>query len=202
MLSKNELFFKRSFDIAFSLAGLIFLFPIIISAWMIACIVTKKNGFFIQDRVGQEGAIFRVIKIRTMKIDESISTTVTQKADPRITAIGIFFRKTKVDELPQLWNVLKGDMSFVGPRPDVVGYADKLKGEDRKILSIRPGITGPAQLAYKNEENILALHKNPIKYNDEIIWPHKIRINLDYVSNYSFKNDIYLIMKTIIGRNE
>ena len=126
---------------------------------------------------------------------------MTQIGDPRITRLGLFFRKTKIDELPQLWNVLIGQMSFVGPRPDVLGYADRLQGEDRIILSIRPGITGPAQLAYKNEEEVLANQNDPVKYNDEIIWPDKVRINREYIGNYSFFKDFYYIWKTIVGGN-
>ena len=129
----------------------------------------------------------------------NFNTTVTSSNDIRITKIGAFFRKTKIDELPQLWNVLLGNMSFVGPRPDVPGYADKLKDEDKIVLSVRPGITGPAQLAYKDEEQILAKQEDPKKYNDEVIWPDKVKINRNYVINYSFFKDIYYIWKTIVG---
>ena len=128
-------------------------------------------------------------------------TTITSSNDVRITKSGAFFRKTKIDELPQLWNVLIGQMSFVGPRPDVPGYADRLQGKDRRVLSVRPGITGPAQLAYRDEEDILADQNDPVKYNDEVIWPDKVKINLDYVKNYSFFKDLYYIWKTIIGGN-
>ena len=127
------------------------------------------------------------------------NSNVTTDRDPRITKIGRFFRKTKIDELPQLINVLKGDMSFVGPRPDVPGYADRLQGEDRIILSVKPGITGPATLKYKNEEEILAKVDNPEKYNDEVIWPDKVRINKEYIKNWSLKRDIIYILKTIFG---
>jgi lipopolysaccharide/colanic/teichoic acid biosynthesis glycosyltransferase len=126
-------------------------------------------------------------------------STVTTANDKRITKSGRFFRKYKIDELPQLINVLKGDMSFVGPRPDVPGYADKLEGEDRIILSIKPGITGPASLKYKNEEEILASEKNPKEYNDKIIWPDKVKINKEYIKNWSLKKDIEYIIKTIKG---
>jgi len=119
----------------------------------------------------------------------------------RITKIGVFFRRMKIDELPQLWNVLIGEMSFVGPRPDVPGYADKLKGKDKKILSVRPGITGPAQLYYKNEEEVLKKLKDPIKHNNEIIWPDKVKINLLYIENCSFFTDVYYIWKTLVGGN-
>jgi len=201
MINKNKLLLKRVFDIIFSFFGLTIFFVIILFSWAFSSIDSRKNGLFIQDRVGKNGKTFKIIKIRTMKPDSSISTTVTQIGDPRITRLGLFFRKTKIDELPQLWNVLIGQMSFVGPRPDVLGYADRLQGEDRIILSIRPGITGPAQLAYKDEEEVLASQNDPVKYNDEIIWPDKIRINREYIGNYSFFKDFYYIWKTIVGGN-
>jgi lipopolysaccharide/colanic/teichoic acid biosynthesis glycosyltransferase len=134
-----------------------------------------------------------------MKVVVGVEMTVTSSDDVRITTIGGFFRRVKIDELPQLWNVLIGQMSFVGPRPDVAGYADKLKGEDRIILSVKPGITGPAQLAYRDEEKILSNQNNHIKYNDEVIWPDKIKINRMYVENYSFFKDLYYIGKTVVG---
>jgi lipopolysaccharide/colanic/teichoic acid biosynthesis glycosyltransferase len=201
MINKNKLLLKRVFDIIFSFFGLTIFFVIILFSWAFSSIDSRKNGLFIQDRVGKNGKTFKIIKIRTMKPDSSISTTVTQIGDPRITRLGLFFRKTKIDELPQLWNVLIGQMSFVGPRPDVLGYADRLQGEDRIILSIRPGITGPAQLAYKDEEEVLASQNDPVKYNDEIIWPDKVRINREYIGNYSFFKDFYYIWKTIVGGN-
>jgi lipopolysaccharide/colanic/teichoic acid biosynthesis glycosyltransferase len=127
----------------------------------------------------------------------SNQNTITVATDERITSIGTFLRKYKLDELPQLWNVLVGNMSFVGPRPDVPGYADKLEGDDRKILELRPGITGPASLCYKNEEMILDKCNNPQKFNDEVIWPHKVKMNLHYYNNYSFVKDILYIIVTI-----
>ena len=136
-----------------------------------------------------------------MKENVSIDTNITSSNGMRITNSGAFYRNAKIDELPQLWNVLIGQMSFVGPRPDVLGYADRLQGEDRIILSLRPGITGPAQLAYKNEEEVLANQNDPVKYNDEIIWPDKVRINREYIGNYSFFKDFYYIWKTIVGGN-
>ncbi len=124
---------------------------------------------------------------------------VTTSNDRRITKSGAFFRRTKIDELPQLFNVLIGDMSFVGPRPDVPGYADRLEGEARAILELRPGITGPASLKYKNEEEILAQQKDPKMYNDTVIWPDKVAINLEYIQNWSFKKDMEYIFQTIKG---
>jgi len=192
-------FYKRSFDLIFAFLGLIFTFPVIFIAWIVATVDTKSNGFFIQSRVGKDYRIINIIKIKTMKELSGIHTTITTSNDLRITKSGAFFRKTKIDELPQLWNVLIGDMSFVGPRPDVQGYADLLEGGDRMILSIRPGITGPASIKYRDEELILSNQSNPKKYNDEVIWPDKIEINKRYVMNYSLKNDLIYIWKTIAG---
>ena len=193
--------FKRasSVDIIVSFLGLTFSWWLIFIAWVIATFETKSNGFFIQKRVGRNGKIFNVIKIKTMKKVEGVDTTITSSNDVRITKSGKFFRDTKIDELPQLINVLIGDMSFVGPRPDVPGYADKLEGEDRIVLSIRPGITGPASLKYKNEEEILASQNDPKWYNDKIIWPDKVRINKEYIKNWSLKTDIEYIIKTVTG---
>ena len=192
-------FTKRGFDIVVSFLGLTFSWWLIFIAWVIATFETKSNGFFIQKRVGKDGKIFNVIKIKTMKKVEGVDTTITSSNDVRITKSGKFFRDTKIDELPQLINVLIGDMSFVGPRPDVPGYADKLEGEDRIVLSIRPGITGPASLKYKNEEEILASQNDPKWYNDKIIWPDKVRINKEYIKNWSLKTDIEYIIKTVTG---
>ena len=136
-----------------------------------------------------------------MKQISGFDTTVTTKNDIRITKWGHFFRRTKLDELPSLWNVLKGDMSLVGPRPDVPGYADKLTGDNRRILQLRPGITGPATLKYANEEQLLANVDDPVKYNDEVIFPDKVRINLEYLDNWSLWLDIKIIIRTIFRTN-
>jgi len=192
-----EKILKRSFDVLASLAGLFLLGSIILLAYVLSSIDTKKNGFFLQTRVGLNGRLFKVVKIRTMKDTSNIDTCVTTIKDPRITQIGRFLRKAKIDELPQLANVLIGQMSFVGPRPDVPGFADKLVGEDRVILSVRPGITGPASLKYRNEEELLASQLNPEEFNKEVVFPDKLRINIEYVKNYSFWKDMYYIYKTI-----
>ncbi len=196
-MSKVDKIIKRVFDFSLALIGLLITWPIILTAWIIASFETKSNGFFLQKRVGQDGKLFTIIKIKTMHNNKG--STVTTANDNRITKSGRFFRKYKIDELPQLINVLKGDMSFVGPRPDVPGYADKLKGEDRIILSVKPGITGPATIKYKNEEEILAKVKDPIKYNNKVIWPDKVKINKEYIKNWSLKKDIEYIIKTIKG---
>ncbi len=128
---------------------------------------------------------------------DGIDTSVTTGADPRITCSGRFFRRTKIDELPQLINVLKGEMSFVGPRPDVPGFADSLQGDDRLILSVRPGITGPATLHFRDEEVLLAQQSDPERFNREVIYPEKVRLNRQYVENYRFIDDLKFIWQTI-----
>jgi lipopolysaccharide/colanic/teichoic acid biosynthesis glycosyltransferase len=198
-LTPAQAFIKRSFDISGSVIGLLLTWWLILLAWLLASLDTRSNGFFTQERVGLEGMIFRVIKIRTMRPVYGIETYVTVDNDPRITSLGKFWRKTKIDELPQLVNVLKGDMSFVGPRPDVPGYADILEGEDRIVLTVRPGITGPATLKYRDEENLLAKSRDPETYNLEIVWPDKVRLNREYVENWSFWKDLKYIWRTIFS---
>ncbi len=153
-----------------------------------------------QRRVGRNAKIFNVIKIRTMKPVVNLNINVTTSDDIRITTLGKLLRKAKIDELPQLVNVLLGQMSFVGPRPDVPGFADKLEGEDRAILSVRPGITGPATLKYRDEEKLLASVNDPETYNNEVIYPDKVKINLAYIKNYSLSSDIKCILSTILNR--
>jgi len=190
---------KRLFDFVVAFLGLLATFGIIFFAWLWSSLETKSNGFFIQKRVGKDAKLFSVIKIKTMKKIDGIDTTITSSNDTRITKSGKIFRDTKIDELPQLWNVLIGDMSFVGPRPDVPGYADILKNDDRVVLSIRPGITGPASIKYKNEEELLSLQENPKEYNDNVIWPDKVKINKEYIKNWSLRSDIKYIVKTVTG---
>ena len=141
--------------------------------------------FFVQQRVGRHGKLFKLVKFRTMSVNHN-GGSISVKGESRITPFGKKLRNYKLDELPELWNVLKGEMSFVGPRPDVPGYADKLKGEDRKILLLKPGITGPASMKYTNEEEILAQQEDPVKYNNEVIYPDKVRINLEYLQRRTF----------------
>ena len=199
-LDFSQIIIKRLFDFGVSLSGLIVTAPIISIAWLISSFETRSNGFFIQERVGRYGRLFKVIKIRTMRQVEGVDTTITTSGDVRITKSGAFFRNTKIDELPQLWNVLVGHMSFVGPRPDVPGYADKLAVDEQVCLSIRPGITGPASLKYKDEEAILARQAEPKKYNDHVIWPDKVKINCEYIENYTFSIDLFYIWKTIVSQ--
>jgi lipopolysaccharide/colanic/teichoic acid biosynthesis glycosyltransferase len=167
---------------------------IAVSIW----ITSGSPIIFSQDRVGKNGKLFKVKKFRTMRVRSEVDSSITVAGDRRITPIGQFLRKWKLDELPQLWNVLVGEMSLVGPRPDVPNYADKLQGDERKILQLRPGITGPATLAYRNEEEILTKVSDPVQYNDEVIYPDKVRINLEYMKECSFRKDLYYIIKTVI----
>lgn len=198
-LTSTQAFLKRTFDIVLAAAGLMLSWWLILLAWLAASIDTRSNGFFAQKRVGKDGKTFTLVKIKTMRPCDEVVTTVTQSGDPRITSLGRFFRKTKIDELPQLWNVLIGDMSFVGPRPDVPGFADQLTGEDCLLLSVRPGITGPATLKYRAEEEILGAQSDPEGYNREVIWPDKVKINLDYIQNWRLSTDINYIWSTVVG---
>ncbi len=198
-MGPGERWEKRAFDLVFSLMGIVLTWWIILLAWLVASWETKSNGLFAQQRVGKDGSLFRLFKIKTMKPIDGVETTVTTSGDQRITNSGTFFRKTKIDELPQLFNVLLGDMSFVGPRPDVPGFADRLEGADRIILSVRPGITGPASLKYRNEEELLAKQKDSERYNKEVIWPDKVAINKAYIEEWSLRKDIGYIVKTILG---
>jgi len=187
---------KRTFDLSMSFVGLLATGWIILLAWIVACFETRSNGFFVQKRVGKHGKLFNVVKIKTMKKVIGVNTTITSANDIRITKSGKVFRDTKIDEIPQLWNVFIGEMSFVGPRPDMPGYADILEGDDRIVLEIQPGITGPASIKFKNEEEILANQDDPKWYNDNVIWPEKVRINKEYIRAWSFKKDIDYIIKT------
>ena len=200
-LTAKDIYIKRSFDVSLSFIGLVLILPVIVISWIMASIEFRSNGFFTQLRVGKNGHLFRIFKIKTMKKNKGIYNNITMTNDVRITRIGAFFRRTKIDELPQLWNVFVGQMSLVGPRPDVPGYLDKLQGGDRVVLSVRPGITGPAQLAYRDEEKILFNQVDAIKYNDKVIWPDKVRINRKYIENYTLFKDFYYIWKTIADGN-
>ena len=214
---------KWLFDKLISLIGLISLSPILLIVALL--IKWKMPGpiLFCQQRVGRYGEIFTVYKFRTMTVKAEASvasrnseaTSIASQEQSRITPLGEKLRRYKLDELPELWNVLKGDMSFVGPRPDVPGYADQLQGEDREVLLLRPGITGPASLKYRNEEDILeavdeALQKGrselPMgittvqEYNDNVIYPDKVRLNRYYLHRYSFIKDIKMIVCTVLGK--
>jgi lipopolysaccharide/colanic/teichoic acid biosynthesis glycosyltransferase len=190
------LFGKRLFDMVIaSLALLVLALPLS----LIALTIWLTSGmpiFFLQKRVGRYGQIFYIKKFRTMVIRLAEDSVITVAGDTRVTPIGVYLRRWKLDELPQFWNVLVGEMSLVGPRPDVPGYADKLQGNESRLLCLRPGITGPATIFYKNEEQIMAQVPNPLEYKDKVIFPDKVRINLEYLETYSFSQDLYYLWLT------
>ena len=177
---------KRFFDILLSLLSLVVLSPFLIILIIISSFNTNSFGLFFQKRVGQFGKLFSIVKIKTV--------------NPKTGEISIyseFLRNKKLDELPQLFNILIGDMSFVGPRPDIPGYYDKLVGEEKVILNLKPGLTSEASLKYSNEDSLLSRQINPLKFNDEVIFPDKIKINLNYYYNRTFYLDLKIILKTI-----
>lgn len=186
---------KTIFDYVLALLLLPILLPLIGLLALFSTFDTAEAGIFVQTRIGKEGRPFKMLKIRTMK-GERDSFVTTDKTH-NITSLGKLLRKTKLDETPQIFNILLGQMSFVGPRPDVPGYADCLEGEDRIILSVKPGITGPAQLKYRNEDEELMLKNDPQKYNDEVLWPGKVAINRIYVRDLNFWTDLKYIFKTL-----
>ena len=188
---------KRVFDFTLALTGLLLLWPLIVVCVIVARLDTGMPGLFVQSRVGQFGKLISIKKIRTMRNLPDMGSSVTVAGDYRITATGAKMRRLKLDELPQLWHVLVGDMSFVGPRPDVPGYADKLSGADREMLKLKPGITGPATIKYRNEEEILSYASDAKYYNDNVIYPDKVKINLDYMHNWSLIGDIKYIFMTL-----
>lgn len=191
---------KWMFDRGVALVGLLFLLPVLI---VVAILVKIKMPggpvLFTQKRVGRHGKLFTMHKFRSMTVAHN-GSSVSVAGEARITPLGATLRKYKLDELPELWDVLVGNMSFVGPRPDVPGYADQLEGNDRRILELRPGITGPASLKYRDEEELLAKVDNPIEYNDMVIFPDKVRLNLYYLDHYSFAKDIQMIFCTVLGK--
>lgn len=205
---------KWLFDRVVSFIGLLFLWPVLV---VVAILVKVKMpggpAFFVQKRVGKGGKLFKCHKFRTMTVNHN-GSTVSVAGDNRITPLGAKLRHYKLDELPGLWDVLIGNMSFVGPRPDVPGYADKLVGDDRDVLKLRPGITGPATLKYRLEDEMISEYvakkqasgdKRPmqeiaVEYNDNVIYPDKVRLNCFYYRNYSFVKDIQMIFCTVLGK--
>ncbi len=199
---------KWLFDRFVALVGLVVLSPVLLVVAVLVAIKTPGGPvIFSQQRVGKEGKLFTIRKFRTMTANHG-GSSVSVAGESRITPLGAKLRHYKLDELPELWNVLKGDMSFVGPRPDVPGYADQLIGEDREVLKLRPGITGPATLKYRDEEDLLARvvkegidgYTDSVRYNDEVIFPDKVRLNRYYLNNYSFWSDIKMLFATVLGR--
>ena len=203
MNNRRNLVIKRWFDVTMSLWGLIVFAPLFAVISLIVKFSSKGPVFYIAPRVGQYGKMFNLYKFRTMFVgaDKEKEGSITVDGDRRITSIGRILRKTKIDELPSLFNVLKGEMSFVGPRPDVKGYTDSLTGKDRLILNLKPGITGPATLKYANEEDLLASVEDPVRYNNEFIFPDKVRINLAYLNSINLFTDLKLILNTIFRTN-
>ncbi len=198
-ISQINRFIKRTFDIIAGGIGLIISSPIILISALLVRICYGESGFFTQIRIGKDGKKFKIYKIKSMSSKVKFDTTVTTDNDPRITKLGKFFRKTKIDELPQLINVVKGEMSFVGPRPDVEEVINTLDEEEKRVyLSVRPGITGPASIKYKNEEEILSKVDDPERHNIEVIFRDKVDINSDYIKEYSFIKDIKYIVNTVL----
>lgn len=192
MLSPSQQFLKRSFDVIFSLILLpILLLPICILV-ILATFETKQWGIFTQKRIGRYGQPFTIYKIRTL-----YNTNPEGVAKQQAGGVGRWMRRTKLDELPQLFNVLFGDMSWVGPRPDVPGYADRLVGVEAIILQVRPGIIGPASIKYRNEEHLLQAHPDPQHYNDQVIWRDKVAINQEYVTHWSFIQDLKYLFRLL-----
>ena len=191
---------KWLFDRLMALIGLLFLWPVLLIVAILIKCQMPGPVLFVQPRVGRNGQLFNCHKFRSMTVGHG-GSSVSVAGEARITPLGAKLRKYKLDELPELWDVLIGTMSFVGPRPDVPGYADKLQGEDRIVLTLRPGITGPATLKYRNEEELLATVKDPIRYNDEVIYPDKVLINRYYAEHYSFIKDIQMIFCTVLGKH-
>ena len=188
---------KRIFDVCISSVGLTVLWPVILLCILVSRLELGENGLFRQERVGQHGKHFWIYKVKTMKSTAVASDSITVAGDSRIYRFGRLFRALKFDEFPQLWNVLRGDMSLVGPRPDVPGYADELPINFSEILLLKPGITGPASIKYRNEEELLGSCRNPEYVNDTVIYPDKVLINLDYGSNWSLRTDIRYLMMTV-----
>ena len=189
---------KRLFDALAAFIGCVLLLVPVLLLCGVLRLTSRGPLFFAQRRIGQSGKPFTCVKFRTMRIGGDRDGTITTAADGRITASGRILRRLKIDELPQLWNVLVGDMSLVGPRPDVPGYADRLTGEAKQILCLRPGITGPATLYFRFEERLLAGVADPVRFNDEIIWPMKVAMNLRYLKTWSLAGDIGLLAITVM----
>lgn len=206
---------KWIFDRLVALIGLLLLWPVlVIVAIMVKVKMPGGPAFFVQKRVGKGGKLFSCHKFRSMTVKHS-GSTVSVAGDSRITPFGATLRHYKIDELPGLWDVLIGNMSFVGPRPDVPGYADKLEGDDRIVLKLRPGITGPATLKYRLEDEMISayvaqkqaegdtrpMQDIAVEYNDNVIYPDKVRLNKYYYQHYSFIKDIQMIICTVLGKN-
>ncbi|WP_177732596.1 sugar transferase [Flavobacterium inviolabile] len=189
---------KRLFDVVLAILLLMIGLLLMVVVWLLSAIATKSNGLFFQKRIGQFGKTFTIIKFRTMRsiaLRDPVSGEYVNRAI--IPPVCAALRKYKLDELPQLINIISGDMSFVGPRPDLPGYYDQLEGEERKILQLKPGVTCEASIKYADEENLLKKQKNPEQYNDEVIFPDKVKMNLEYYYKRSFFGDIKILFNTL-----
>lgn len=189
---------KRLFDVATATIGLLLLWPVLAVLALLVKFRSSGPILFRQDRVGRGGKVFRIAKFRSMDVDaEQRGLQITSAGDRRITPIGGILRRTKLDELPQLWNVLRGEMSLVGPRPEVPSYVQTYTTEQREVLSVRPGLTDPASILYREEEKLLAGQADPESYYREIVLPAKLKLNLEYLSRVSFVRDVFLILQTM-----
>lgn len=188
---------KRAFDFGLSLAGLLLLAAPLAVIWIVILLLDGPPILFRQQRVGRHGRLFIIYKFRTMRNRATSDSCISLAGDSRTTRVGRWLRRFKLDELPQLWNVLRGDMSFVGPRPDIPGYLDRLEGEAKSLWELRPGITGPASLLFRQEEEMLALIDDYVRFNDEVVYPEKVRLNLIYMRRCSFCLDLAYLLATI-----
>ena len=189
---------KWIFDRTVSLVLIVALLPILLLVALVILIANGAPVLYIQERIGQNAKPFKLIKFRTMRGEEKSPIAASEIS--RVTRTGRWLRRTKIDELPELLNIFVGDMSFVGPRPDVAGYADKLEGDDRRLLTMKPGLTGVASLKYRDEEDLLAAQPNPQEYNDKVIWPDKVRLNLLYMERQSLRLDVKVLICTALGK--
>jgi lipopolysaccharide/colanic/teichoic acid biosynthesis glycosyltransferase len=191
-------FGKRLLDVCLSAIAIILLLPLFAAIAALVKCTSQGPVFFLQDRIGRDGHTFKIVKFRSM-IDgaDRLGLSITASGDKRITRIGTLLRKLKLDELPQLWNVLSGDMSLVGPRPELPAYVAQYSLAQRHVLSVRPGITDPASIRYRHEEEVLGLHSDPDLFYRQVVLPHKLSLNLEYVACISLRNDSMLLLRTI-----
>lgn len=185
---QSYLFWKPKIDFVVSLIAVAVLWPFLLGILLLAAADTSSSGLFVQKRVGQHGRLFDIYKFRTI-----------HPVSQRISGLGRFLRRSKLDELPQLFNILRGDMSLVGPRPDLPGYYDRLEGNSRRILQLKPGLTSDAGILYRNEEQLLSAQEDPESFNDHVLFPDKVKRNLEYLDSISFSNDFQIIIRTLVS---
>lgn len=198
-MTRRQVLLKRAFDVVGSVVGLVALSPVILFLMVVVKLTSPGPALYCQVRIGRHGTPFEMLKLRSMRhsLGEE-GSHITVAHDSRVTSFGALLRRYKLDELPQVWNVLKGEMSFVGPRPDVPGYADQLRGEARRLLELRPGITGPATLYFRYEEELLSEVVAPVEHNDQVLFPIKTRLNREYLDSWSFWRDLGYLLITIV----